>query len=433
MVEGGEGQVLGPFTLLRKLGEGGMAVTYAARERLPLGGERVVAIKRIHPDYAGDGEFRRMFLDEVRLSSQLAHQNICRVYSAGEADGTLYMSMELVEGLDLWRLMQRCGAGGVPVPHALHIVEQVLYGLSAAHSASGPNGEALRLVHRDISPQNILLSKMGEVKVIDFGVAKALTNGAKTAKGVVKGKLLYYSPEQLDGKPLDGRSDLFAVGLVLYELLAKHHPLAGKTDVETVHNYYKMQIEPPSRLQPELPPALDGVVMKALRKEPDGRYASADEMAQALADALFEVYPSYRPNLLRDFVAWAQDGAGPYTMPESRAPSTGGRPKPRVATVVEGGMPADIQAQAALVSGLSRPLTPPPSPFERPSTPAPVGSPAPQAPQGAPSYAGQAAGLGPPKKRRSYWGWYVLIGVLATIAVGCLGFFGLAMLAAMSK
>jgi len=316
-------RTIGPYTILDELGEGGMAVTWRAREAIAgVGGTRVVALKQIRPEFAHDPEFRRMFLDEARLSSQINHQNICRTYAAGEVDGTLFMAMEFVDGTDLWHLMHQAEKldGGFPLPHALAICEMILAGLQSAHDLRGDDGQLLNLVHRDISPQNILLSRQGEVKIIDFGVAKAQSNTVKTQAGMVKGKVLYFSPEQLNGQPLDGRSDLFAVGLILYELVCGLHPLRGNSDIETIFNYVNRTIAPPLDLRPDLPPVVSALVMRSLARDRDQRFPNADLMGRAVADALFQVYPSYQRYLLRDFLGWALDepDQAPYLIPAAK-------------------------------------------------------------------------------------------------------------------
>ncbi len=454
------GDEFGPYTMVKLLGEGGMAVTFVAKERLEeIGGERVVAIKQILPSFANDSDFRRMFLDEARLSTLLNHQNICKVYTAGEVDGALFMAMEFIDGIDLARLNARGQKlkGGFPVPHALHICDQVLNGLHAAHAARGLNGEALKLVHRDVSPQNVVMSKQGEVKVIDFGVAKARTNNSKTAAGIVKGKVLYYSPEQLQAMDLDGRSDLFAVGLILYELVTGVHPLAGATEIQTIHNYYQMEIAPPSSVRPELPEVIDRVIMRALTENRDERFASADEMSQAVSDALFDIYPSYRQKLLREFIEWSLGQEDePYIMPESRqmnpASSTSApeqveaskRQRSRMRTMVEEDLPSSVQERArellASHSNMPASPSPPPSPFAHPGAAAPPSSGSfaasnPEVPPSIPTAAvpHEPVPEPPPRKKKrsilSYIFWYTMMFVLGTIAVGCLGFFGLFVLA----
>jgi eukaryotic-like serine/threonine-protein kinase len=438
----------GPYTLTAPLGEGGMAVTFKATERLEhIDGERVVAVKQILPSFSDDEAFRRMFLDEARLTAKLSHQNICKIYTAGEVDNTLFIAMEFVDGVDLWKLMRRAREDldtGFPLPHALHVTQQILQGLHAAHTATDTDGSPLGLVHRDVSPQNILLSRNGEVKVIDFGVAKARTNSAKTAAGMVKGKVMYLSPEQLRAEPLDARSDLFAVGLILYELVTGIHPLAGESDVQTVHNYYNMEIVPPSHRSPGVPRALDTLVMRALASDPAQRWISGDEMAQAVATGLARIHPGYTSRTLREFVDWALDDESvPYELPGGltrvpatpvpRPPTSGRR---RVRTVVEDDVPEQIRSNAELVAGiaptLAAPLAaPPPSP--EPAAP-PAAPPSPAAAPRPTAQAPHGAAAGPhvaPPAPDSHWAWYLVIAVLSVIAIGCLGFFGLAFLSAL--
>ncbi len=438
----------GPYTLTAPLGEGGMAVTFKATERLEhIDGERVVAVKQILPSFSDDESFRVMFLDEARLTAKLSHQNICKIYTAGEVDNTLFIAMEFVDGVDLWKLIRRARADldtGFPLPHALHVTQQILQGLHAAHTATDTDGSPLGLVHRDVSPQNVLLSRNGEVKVIDFGVAKARTNSAKTAAGMVKGKVMYLSPEQLRAEPLDARSDLFAVGLILYELVTGIHPLAGETDVQTVHNYYNMEIVPPSHRRPGIPRALDTLVMRALASDPAQRWISCDEMAQAVATGLARIHPGYTSRTLREFVDWAMDDESvPYELPGglTRVPSTPAPParstgRRRVRTVVEDDVPEQIRSNAELVAGMgpaAADLGQAPSPAAIPaSSPSPASPAPPPGPAVAPGTPGATAGVqAPPAGDDSHWAWYLAIAVLSVIAIGCLGFFGLAFLSAL--
>ena len=317
-------KTFGPYALMEPpLGSGGMAVTFKARERLELGGERIVVVKQILPQWAEDPRFRQMFLDEARLSSLLNHNNICRIYKGGRIGETLFLAMEYVEGTDLLSLIKRLrnrGLEPLPLPHALYIIEQVLQGLEAAHVATSADGEFLNLVHRDVSPQNVLIGTRGEVKLIDFGVAKSHSNLSRTADGTLKGKAAYASPEQMKLLELDRRSDLFAAGLLLYKLTTAVHPLAGADQVQTFarfHSYAKGQltIAPPSS-QPgsALPPRLDDVVMRALAVDRERRFQTADAMAVAVGDLLRELYPRYRLQTFKKFTRWALDpNSGAYT------------------------------------------------------------------------------------------------------------------------
>jgi hypothetical protein len=290
------------------------------------------------------------------------------------------------------------------------------------------------------------VSREGEVKVIDFGVAKARTNSSKTATGVVKGKVLYYSPEQLESKPLDGRSDLFAVGLMLYEMLTGVHPLEGESDVQTIYHYYRLEIDPPSKHNPACEGLLDELVMRALSKSPEDRFGSADEMAQEVAEARFEIYPSYKPALLKEFLSWSLDGdqGVGYQMPESRGSgrrgSSGGRGGVRdgievvrgVAELSLEGRAGERVAAPPVVgtgrAGVRSGLTPPPSPFEGAGVGGEGLGPVP--PVVVPMGSGGAA-----PRESTGWTvlWYVVIVLMSLVAAGCLSVFGLAFLGAMAQ
>lgn len=303
-------QPFGHYILEEELGAGGMAVTYRARERLGAIGERLVAIKKILPEHASDANFHRMFLDEAAISAMISHHNVCRVFQAGEIEGTLFMAMEFVDGPSLSSLAKAQGAP-FPIEHGLFIGAEVLNGLHAAHTLTDPDGNALHVVHRDVSPQNVLVSRQGGVKLIDFGIAKAVTNRSMTQTGAVKGKLLYFSPEQLESQPLDARSDVFATGMMLYELLTSWHPLAADSDAATIFNFITKDIPLPSSVRPELPNAVDAVLMRALAREREARWPDAMSFSRALVDVLHDVSPRYRPHALEKFVGeMTPHGAG---------------------------------------------------------------------------------------------------------------------------
>ncbi|MDX9724512.1 MAG: serine/threonine-protein kinase, partial [Myxococcota bacterium] len=244
----------------------------------------------------------------------------------GQLDGVLFMAMEYIDGMSVTALHHQVYQQGLAFPpeHALHLITETLEGLHAAHTLVDTQGRALSLVHRDVSPQNILISKNGEVKVIDFGVAKAASNSSKTRTGAIKGKILYLSPEQLQAVELDARSDLYAAGLILYQLLTGVHPFEGPDEHSTIYNFCTRQLDPPSKLAPQLPEQLDAVVMKALARDREQRFSSAVEMSRALSDVLYSVMPSYRPYKFADFIAWAHDpAAGPAPSLHSGASLSG--------------------------------------------------------------------------------------------------------------
>ncbi|HZN94700.1 MAG TPA: protein kinase [Myxococcales bacterium] len=275
---------LGRYALERKLATGGMAEVFLARQSGPEGFEKICVVKRMLPGLTGDPGFVRMFLDEARLAAQLNHPNIAQIFDFGEVSGTYYLAMEYVQGTNLRAIVkanQKRGAF-MQAPVAARIVSQAALALDYAHAATAPDGSPLGLVHRDVSPQNILLGSAGTVKLIDFGVAKAAGATHHTRTGLIKGKYAYMSPEQLRAQPLDRRSDVYALGLVLYELLASARAIQGAGDVEIMENAIKMAFEPLQRRRPDLPEELGAVVRRSLQKDRDARYQSAQDMSAAL-------------------------------------------------------------------------------------------------------------------------------------------------------
>jgi serine/threonine protein kinase len=284
---GQRGERLGDYELLERIGVGGMAEVWRARRVGEQGFERPLAVKRILPHLAADPEFVGMFVDEAKLAVQLSHPNIAAVHDLGRAGDTCYLVLDFVHGRDLRALQDREREWGAP-PHAgiaCHVIARTLEGLAYAHEASDATGRPLGLIHRDVTPQNLLVSFEGDVKIVDFGLAKAQGRMQATQAGVVKGKLAYLAPEQLRGVPLDPRVDVYAAGIVLWELLTGARLFYADTDLDTIHKVHAGVVEPPSRLNAAIPPALDHVVLTALARDRDARFQSA----QAFLDALEEV------------------------------------------------------------------------------------------------------------------------------------------------
>ena len=277
----------GKYLLVKKLATGGMAEVWLAKHLGIEGFERHVVVKRILPHLAEDDEFVRMFLNEAKLVARLNHPNIAPIYDFGQEQGTYYLSMEFVHGEDLGRVMRKAWSTGqwIARPLAIRIVASAAEGLYYAHSRADDQGRPLRIVHRDISPQNILISFDGSVKLVDFGIAKAADQISSTKSGAIKGKFAYMSPEQASGKPLDGRSDIFALGLVLYELLTGVRPIKRDSELATLQAAMDCKIDAPSEVA-EVPSELDEVVMRALRKDVDERYRDAREFQMALEEFL---------------------------------------------------------------------------------------------------------------------------------------------------
>ncbi|AEI63135.1 serine/threonine kinase family protein [Corallococcus macrosporus] len=262
-----------------------MGQVFLAREH-GTGFERLVVLKLILPHLAEDDEFLSMFLDEAGLVARLTHPNLITILDLTEIEGRHCLAMEYVQGDDVRRLDKTTRAQGkaLPVGLILRIIADAAAGLDYAHQARDAQGRPLRLVHRDVSPQNILVGFDGGVKVIDFGVAKAATSSQNTATGVLKGKYPYMSPEQASGLSIDARSDLFALGVVMWELLTGKRLFKGESDMMTLRLVKDCQVPKPSQLNPRLPPGLDEVVLKALAPSPDQRYPDCGAFRLALED-----------------------------------------------------------------------------------------------------------------------------------------------------
>jgi len=272
------GSRLGDSELLLRIGRGGMATVWVARERAQRGEEdRLVAVKAMLPELAEEAEFVRMFLDEVRLVRAIRHPNVVIVYDVGEHEGIMWMSMEWVEGESLHTLIAEAGKRrAIPPEMAVKVIADAAAGLHAAHELKDEQGTLRGVVHRDISPHNILIGTNGVVKLVDFGVAKAIGRVSEaTRAGQLKGKFGYMSPEQARGKPIDRRSDVFALGIVLFELTTSRRLFRGDSDIETLKLVISSRIPRPTSFDPTYPPELERIVMKALDRDPLQRYQTA--------------------------------------------------------------------------------------------------------------------------------------------------------------
>jgi len=279
------GQELGRYELLMPIAKGGMAMVWAARLKGTRGFQKLVAIKTMLPAMIDEPSFEKMFLDEASLASQVRHPHVVEILDLGEQDRILYLVMEWVDGEPLNVIMHYAAKkGGIPQAIAVAIMLQALRGLHAAHELRDDTGALVGLVHRDVTPQNVLVSYDGVVKIVDFGVAKATSRlSAETEAGQLKGKIAYMSPEQLKGEPIDRRTDIFAVGILLYMLTTGTHPFKGDEQAETVQNITSDKpARAPHRLVHGYNPALETVVMQAIAKEPAKRFASANDMFKAL-------------------------------------------------------------------------------------------------------------------------------------------------------
>ncbi|WP_426753128.1 protein kinase domain-containing protein [Myxococcus sp. Y35] len=276
--------LFGKYLLLERINVGGMAEVFIAKAFGVEGFERILAIKKILPTMAEDEEFITMFIDEARISVQLNHANIVHINELGKHDDTYFIAMEYVAGRDVRTMLERYRRRKeiMPTAQAVFIASKICDGLDYAHRKKDARGQDLHIIHRDVSPQNVLISYEGEVKVIDFGIAKAANRSQKTQAGILKGKFGYMSPEQVRGMPIDRRSDIFAVGVLLYEMLTGEKLFVGESDFSTLEKVRNADVPLPSEFNPSIPPGLEKVVLKALTREPEDRYQWASDMAEDL-------------------------------------------------------------------------------------------------------------------------------------------------------
>ena len=282
-------EIYGPFEVLERLGIGGMATVHRAIERGIEGFERVVGLKRLLPHLAEDEDFVRAFVREAKLASLLQHGNIVKLFELGRVGTSYFISMEYIPGRDLRVVLRQARrvCGPPPVEVSLALMVELLDALDCAHNQRGPDNKPLGLVHRDISPSNLIVSHTGHLKVIDFGIAKATLGHMMTHTGRIKGKLSYMAPEALTGR-LDARSDLFSASVIAHELLTATPLFAAKEDLQIIDRLQNMQPAPPSTRNPVCPPELDDIVLRGLAKDPGQRWRSAAEMRAALSQLAIE-------------------------------------------------------------------------------------------------------------------------------------------------
>lgn len=283
----------GRYEFLERVAAGGMAEVFKAKMKGAAGVERTIAIKRILPGYSQDRDFVAMFIDEAKIACDLAHGNIVQVYDLGEFDGRYFIAMEFIDGRDVRHLMEAVGdetkPGKLPTELAAFIAAEACRGLDYAHRKSDANGRPMGIVHRDISPSNILLSFEGEVKIGDFGIAKAFEKLNKTRTGTIKGKYNYLAPEAVRGLGVDHRSDVFGMGTVLYEMLTAKKVFDAKSELRILEMVRAGEYVPARQLEPSIPTALERIINKALMRDREKRYQSAAEMEYDLHGFLYSL------------------------------------------------------------------------------------------------------------------------------------------------
>ena len=281
-------ETYGRYQLLKKLATGGMAQIYLARQSGPEGFEKLLVVKRILPHLAENEDFITMFLDEARIAARLNHPNIVQIFDLGAQDDSFFIAMEYIHGEDVRRVWKHAERLGEALPIALicRVIIEACAGLDYAHKKTDPSGRPLGIVHRDISPQNILVSFEGGVKVVDFGIAKAADQATVTRSGVLKGKYSYMSPEQASGQPIDHRTDIFALGVVMYELLTGSRLFKRPSDIQTLNAVIECKVPRPSEVSRRVPADLETLVLKALARDRNHRFTDARQLGNALEDWL---------------------------------------------------------------------------------------------------------------------------------------------------
>jgi TonB family protein len=299
------GTPFGQYELIEPIATGGMAEVYRARMRGVEGFQKIVAIKRILPHLTDNDEFVTMFVDEAKLAAQLQHPNIIHIYDLGKIERSYYIAMEYIDGKDLRSILRALDEkkSRLPLGLALFIASRLAAALDYAHRKKDLQGKAMALVHRDISPQNVLISFDGDIKLCDFGIAKATSKASHTRAGALKGKLQYMSPEQAWGRDIDHRSDIFSLGLVLYEMLTGRKGFAGDSELSILEQVRAPKLVPPREIDPAIPPEVERVVLKALKEDCEQRYQTAAEFASELGNILQVIRPAPGASELGSFLA----------------------------------------------------------------------------------------------------------------------------------
>ena len=295
---------VGQYYLIEKVAQGGMAEIFKGLSYDVHGLKKTVCIKKILPHLAASEEFINSLVHEAKLAVKLVHGNIAQTYDLGKVGDDYFMVMEFVEGKSLSQINRKCVSNSelIPIQHLAYFVSEVLNGLDYMHRRTDEDGNPLNIVHRDISPQNIMVSYSGTVKIIDFGIAKAAFRFEPTDSGILKGKFAYMSPEQALGDSIDQRSDIFSLGVILYEMLTGTRLFKAEDNRETIRNVRRSKVEPPSLIKPDITEELDKIVMRSLAKDKRRRYLFASEMRDDLVKFLHTNFPDFKPSESATFV-----------------------------------------------------------------------------------------------------------------------------------
>ena len=287
----------GHYFILEKIAQGGMAEIFKGLTYDFSGLKKFIVIKRILPHIAANREFIHMLIDEAKIAVRLNHGNIAQTFDLGKVADDYFIVMEFVDGRTISQIFKKSVAlkESIPIPMATYMVSEICHGLDYIHRRTDEHGDPLGIVHCDISPQNVIVGSSGTVKIVDFGVAKAVSKLSERDRGILKGKFAYMSPEQTEGVYVDARSDLFSTGAVLWELLTGRRLFKKKTNSETIDAVNTMTIYPPSAYRNEIPSELDEIVMKALARDPNQRYPGAHELSLALTKFNLKHFPEFKP------------------------------------------------------------------------------------------------------------------------------------------
>ena len=285
----------GKYLLLDRIAIGGMAEIFRAKTSGAARFEKIIAIKRIHPNMSDDKDFIKMFIDEAKISGQLNHPNIAQIYELGRIEGHHFIAMEFIWGKDLLQILSKFKKQRAYMNpfQAAYIISKLCEGLDYAHKKKDAQGESIGIIHRDVSPQNILISYEGDIKIIDFGIAKARDRSSHTAAGVLKGKFGYMSPEQIRGLPIDHRSDIFAIGTLLFEMLTSRPLFTGESDLTVLEKVRNVDIPKPREVNKEIPAEVERIILKALTRQVEDRYQHASEMQEDLERYIYTAQPVY--------------------------------------------------------------------------------------------------------------------------------------------